>query len=115
MKDVEVYMGPEACDELYDKYVKEEKISFIPRIGEFIWPTALWLDRMTKTVKECWRKNRCPDCPFMWGATMDEDHIALDDLICVHTIINDIENNRVIIRLADEFYDMPHYAREPQV
>ena len=33
MKDVEVYMGPEACDALYDKYVKEEKISFIPESG----------------------------------------------------------------------------------
>ena len=71
------------CDALEDLHFEEQDIQFLPRVGEFIWPSIDCIAMMTAKVQECWAVQKCPDCPFAYNGCSSISDISVDDDICV--------------------------------
>ena len=103
MNDWKIELGLDECDNLSETYVQEKDMPFIPRIGEYLWPSRQWVDKMEVRVKECWRENKCNNCPYIYGNKKVEDYISIDDVICVTSIVHDVDEGRVLIGLSSVF------------
>lgn len=103
MENWKIELGLDECDNLCETYVQENDMPFIPRIGEYLWPSRRWCDAMEEKVKECWRENGCKDCPYIYCHQKSEDDISLDDQICVTNIVHDVDKKRVLISLSSVF------------
>jgi len=88
------------CDALYDEYVDEVEIPFVPRIGEKFWCSEEAEDKLTDVVKKCWRNNRCDDCPYIYCARKSENDCYACDAITVTNIIYAVDEKAVIVSLS---------------
>lgn len=102
---IEFTVYNEDCDTIYDYGVAiNEVLPFLPRVGEVVWVTPELENRLDEMVNSCWRKNKCEDCPFMYGRRESEKDISTMDYIYVKAIFHNMQDKTVKIVLANEKY-----------
>ena len=94
------------CDTMYDDMVREGngvavELPTIPEKGDVVWPDDKAVEELDSKVRDCWKRNHCKDCPYIYGRQESVNDIGTDDYIWVVSRIFDMNTKTVKLGLSD--------------
>lgn len=98
------------CDGLYDDMINKDWGVFVdmpsaPSKGDVVWPDDKTQDELNYKARDCWKRNHCKDCPYLYGWKKSVNDIDTCDYIHVVSRIYDVEKKTVKIGLSNSSID----------
>lgn len=100
MDNWKVKLVLDECAALEDLHFEERDMQFLPRVGEFIWPSRDCCAMMEAKVRECYAVRKCPECPYAYSGGRN---ISVDDDIYVRSVLHNVQDREVYVRIGQSF------------
>lgn len=90
------------CTELYEVTANEDDLVFLPNKGDLFFVTDGCRDKLDDFARECWERNKdkCGQCPYLYGRKGEEKHIDTSDANTVKDIVHDVGEKTIEIVLS---------------
>lgn len=96
-----IHLYDEGCDAIDDyELVIDDDMPFLPRKGERLIVSDEISEKLDERVRQCWRKRKCKDCPFMYFGLHDDKSIRTDDWCVVNDVIYGMDDKIISIYLV---------------